>query len=51
MGVEEKPDIIDSIERKRLHWYGHVERMQEERLPKLIMQWIPAGKNKKKTSK
>jgi hypothetical protein len=32
--VKEKRDIIDSIERKRLQWYGHVKRMQEERLPK-----------------
>jgi hypothetical protein len=41
MGVKEKPDIIDIIERKRLQWYGHVKRMQEERLPKLIMELIP----------
>jgi hypothetical protein len=34
MGVKEKPDIIDIIDRKRLQWYGHVKRMQEERLPK-----------------
>jgi len=38
MGVKGKPDII---EKKRLQWYGHVERMPEERLPKLIMEWIP----------
>jgi hypothetical protein len=29
MGVKEKPDIIDIIERKRLQWYGHVKRMRE----------------------
>jgi hypothetical protein len=38
MGVKEKPDIVDIIERKRLQWYGHVKRMQEERLPELIME-------------
>ena len=38
MGVREKQDIIDIIERKRLQWYGQVKRMQEERLPKLIME-------------
>jgi hypothetical protein len=27
MGVKEKPDIIDIIERKRLQWNGHVKRM------------------------
>jgi len=32
MGVKGKPDIIDSIERKRLQWYGHVKRMPEERI-------------------
>ena len=37
--------------RKRLQWYGHIKRMQEERLPKLIMEWIPWGKKKKRTSK
>jgi hypothetical protein len=47
MGVKEKPDIIDIIERKRLQWYGHVERMQEQRLPKLIMEWIPGERRKR----
>jgi len=47
MGVKDKPDIIDIIERKRLQWYGHVKRMQEERLPKLIMEWIPGERRKR----
>ena len=47
MGLKEKPDIVDIIERKRLQWYGHVKRMQEERLPKLIMEWIPGERRKK----
>ena len=46
IGVKEKPDIIDIIERKRLQWYGHVKRMQEERIPKLIMEWIPGERRK-----
>jgi hypothetical protein len=47
MGVKEKPDIIDIIEKKkRLQWYGHVKRVQEERLPKLITEWIPGKKEK-----
>jgi hypothetical protein len=32
IGVKEKPDSIDIIERKRRNWYGHVKRMQEKRL-------------------
>ena len=47
MGVQEKPDIIDIIEKKRLQWYGHVKRMSEQRLPKLIMEWIPIERKKK----
>jgi IS5 family transposase len=47
MGVKEKPDIIDIIEKKRLQWYGHVKRMQEERLPKSIMEWIPGERRKR----
>jgi len=47
MEVKEDPDIIDIIERKRLQWYGHVKRMQEKRLPKLIMEWIPEERRKR----
>jgi hypothetical protein len=42
MGVKGNPNIIDIIEKKRLQWYGHVKRMSEERIPKLIMEWVPA---------
>jgi hypothetical protein len=38
MGVKEQLDIIDIIKKKRFQWFGHVKRMQEERLPKLIME-------------
>jgi len=52
MGVKGKPDIIDIIERKRLQWYGHVRRMPEERIPKLIMECITwRGEKGKGTSK
>jgi hypothetical protein len=47
VGVKEKLDIIDIIEKKRLQWYGHVKRMQEERLPKLIMELIPGVRRKR----
>jgi len=40
MRVKGKPDIIDIIEQKRLQWYGHIKRIPEERIPKLIMDWI-----------
>jgi hypothetical protein len=37
VGVKGKADII---EKKRLQCYGHVKRMPEERIPKLIMKWM-----------
>jgi hypothetical protein len=43
--------ITDIIERKRLQWRGHVKRMPEERIPKLIMEWINIGKKEKRTPK
>jgi hypothetical protein len=47
MGVKEKLDIIDTIEKKRLQRYGHVKRMPEERIPKLVMEWIPLERRKR----
>jgi hypothetical protein len=38
---------MDIIEKKILRWYDHVRRMPEERLPKLIMEWIPEERRKK----
>jgi hypothetical protein len=47
MGVNGKPDIIDTTEKKRLQWYGHVKQMLEERIPKLIVEWIPLERRKR----
>jgi IS5 family transposase len=47
MGVKGKPDIMDIIQKKRLQWYGHVNRMPEDRIPKLIMEWIPEKRRKR----
>jgi hypothetical protein len=47
MGVKEKPDIINILEKKRLQWYGRVKRMPEERIPKFIMDWIPLERRKR----
>jgi hypothetical protein len=38
MGVKGKADIID---KQRLQWYGHVKRMPEDRILKLILERIP----------
>ena len=30
-----------------LHWYGHVQRMEEGRLPKEVTKWSPPGRRKR----
>jgi hypothetical protein len=47
MGVTGKPDNIDIIEKKRLQLYGHVKRMPEERIPKLILELVSAERRKR----
>jgi hypothetical protein len=32
------------IEQNQLTWYGHVQRMAEERLPKIALKWMPKQK-------
>src|SRR5215510_10858815 len=51
MGVKGKPDIIDIIEKKILQWYGHIKRMPEDRITKLIMEWIPEERRKRGRSR
>jgi len=51
MEVKGKPDTIDIIEQKILQWNGHVKRMPEERIPKLIMDLDTTGAKEKKASK
>ena len=32
-----KPTVIDTIRLNRLHWFGHVQRMEENRIPKSVL--------------
>jgi transcription termination factor 2 len=32
-----KPTIIETIRLNRLHWFGHVQRMEESRIPKRVL--------------
>jgi hypothetical protein len=41
--IREKMDAHD-ITRKQLIWYGHVERMDPTRLPKIKVYWKPEGR-------
>jgi hypothetical protein len=39
--------LLDDIKTKQLQWYGHVQRMEEGRLPKEVMKWRPTGRRKR----
>ena len=47
MGVKGKPDIIHIIGQKRRQWCGHVKRIPEERVAKLIVHWIPGERRRR----
>ena len=39
-------NIIDYVKQKQLEWYVHVKKMQEERLPRKVLEWIPSERRK-----
>ena len=39
--------FLDDIKTKQLQWYGHVQRMEEGRLPIEVMKWRPPGRRKR----
>ena len=39
--------LLEDLKTKQLKWYGHVQRMEEGRLPKKVMKWIPPGRRKR----
>jgi len=39
--------LLDDIKTKQLQWYGHVQRMEEGRVPKEVMKWSPSGRRKR----
>jgi hypothetical protein len=39
--------LLDDIKTKQLQRYGHVQRMEEGRLPKEVMEWRPPGRRKR----
>jgi hypothetical protein len=42
IGIEET--IVKEIEQNQLTWYGHVQRMAEERVLKIALKWMPKQK-------
>ena len=37
MQVLKKPTVIETVRLNRLHWFGHVQRMEENRIPKRVL--------------
>ena len=35
--VKKKPAVIETLRLNRLRWFGHVQRMEENRIPKRIL--------------
>jgi hypothetical protein len=40
-----------TLTRKQLIWYGHFERMDPVRLPKIMINWKPEGRKKRGRSR
>jgi hypothetical protein len=45
--MEVEKTILERMERKQLQWYGHVKRIENDRLPKTIMEWEREGRRRK----
>jgi hypothetical protein len=39
--------IVEDIKINQLRWYGHVVRMERERLPKQVLLWTPQDRRRK----
>ena len=44
-------NVIMKIDEKWCRCYGHVKRMENDRLPKLLMNWQPEGRNRRRCLK
>jgi len=42
-----KISVLGYIRYKQLNWYGHVQRMDQKRLPRRILEWCPLGRRRK----
>jgi hypothetical protein len=45
--MEVEKTILERIEQKQLQWCGHVKTMENDRLPKTIMEWETKGRRRK----
>jgi hypothetical protein len=45
--MDSEDTILNDITRKQLIWYVHVERMDQMRLTKIMINWKPKGRKKR----
>lgn len=45
--MEIEGDIIDTIENKQLSWYGHLRRMNSNRWPQKLWNWVSPERKKR----
>ncbi|PSN45908.1 hypothetical protein C0J52_24210 [Blattella germanica] len=43
--------VIDRIDKGSLQWYGHIQRMSEERWPKCTLNWMVSDRRKRGKAK
>ena len=43
--------VLGYIKYKQLNWYGHLQRMYDERLPRKTLEWCPPGRRRKGSSR
>jgi hypothetical protein len=43
--------VLDDIWAKQLVWFGHLQGIEEERLPQNILNWTPTGRIKRERPK
>ena len=49
--MQVEKNVLVVIEERRLRWYGHINRMPGDRIPKMMMEWLVDGRGKKGRSK
>ena len=43
--------LLEDIKTRQLQWYGHVQRVEEGRIPKTVLKWRPSGRRKRERPK
>jgi hypothetical protein len=42
--TEMEKDIVDEVQKRKLIWFGHTNRMDETGWPRKLLEWVPEEK-------